>query len=308
MQDALFSVVATIGTGTSAVMERFVYQPYGTSKRLNSTFGTPLTKDLEWEYRFTGRELDYASGLYYYRATYLHAELGRFVSRDTSQDGEANQYLYARSADNLAKEHAITKCEIAAHCWLAGSSGTPGITLHNHCGYTLYLNGRAVYIDGGPLNNGCVGFTMVDPSDAFGWAESVKKAFPLEACWCLLKYVQLAINNGANGCIDYNAYCTNSNWYMKCATDACSRWIGMDWSSWKGGPPKGWNCTKCVKYGVVMEYHKEPFGGWCPTLRRRCVVSVPYPCPSLPFYPQPLPRPWFPPEDFWGAKTRVGQE
>ena len=98
IQDAPFSVVATIGTGSSAVKERFVYEPYGKSKRLNSTFGTPITKDLEWEYRFTGRELDYPSGLYYFRSRYLHAELGRWLIRDSfGYIDTTNLYQYVRT-------------------------------------------------------------------------------------------------------------------------------------------------------------------------------------------------------------------
>ena len=58
--DGSGSVVALTGTN-GIVSERYTYGPYGESTN-TSTVGNP--------YRYTGRELDAETGLYYYRARY----------------------------------------------------------------------------------------------------------------------------------------------------------------------------------------------------------------------------------------------
>ena len=97
LQDALFNVVA-LTSNTGAVQERFAYQPYGQSEPLDSDFSAYLGTDLNWEYRFTGRELDLESGLQINRHRYLHLQLGRWITRDPVGDqlGEVNRYLYVR--------------------------------------------------------------------------------------------------------------------------------------------------------------------------------------------------------------------
>lgn len=71
-QDAQGSVIALTGTN-GVVSERYTYSPYGESAT-TSAAGNP--------YRYTGRELDAETGLYYYRARYYSTALGRFLSPD----------------------------------------------------------------------------------------------------------------------------------------------------------------------------------------------------------------------------------
>lgn len=61
------------------------------------------TGELESPFTFTARELDPATGLYYYRARYYDARLGRFLSVDTAAARPEdpltlNPYLYARNS------------------------------------------------------------------------------------------------------------------------------------------------------------------------------------------------------------------
>ena len=80
-QDALGSVTARTDE-TGGVVETYKY----------TTFGEPTIYDKEGLeisesqinnfFNFTGREWDGETGLYYYRARYYDAELGRFLSRD----------------------------------------------------------------------------------------------------------------------------------------------------------------------------------------------------------------------------------
>ncbi len=70
--DGSGSVAALTGTN-GIVSERYAYGPYGETAS-TSAAGNP--------YRYTGRELDAETGLYYYRARYYSVSLGRFLQPD----------------------------------------------------------------------------------------------------------------------------------------------------------------------------------------------------------------------------------
>ena len=99
LQDALFNVVAITGD-TGTVKERFAYQPYGESVELDPDFSTYSGVDYDWEYRFTGRELDLETGLQVNRNRYLHLELSRWASRDPIgfHSTDSNLYRYVSSS------------------------------------------------------------------------------------------------------------------------------------------------------------------------------------------------------------------
>ena len=70
--DGLGSVVA-LSNSSGNVVERYEYD----------VFGQPTNaSDVNNPYLFTGRRYDDESGLYYYRARYYHASLGRFMQPD----------------------------------------------------------------------------------------------------------------------------------------------------------------------------------------------------------------------------------
>ena len=96
----LGSVVA-LTNATGGVVERYEYDPYGqpavydaTSNMLNqSTVGNAIL--------FTGRDYDYETGLYYYRARTMHPGIGRFMQHDPLMyvDG-MNMYSYVGEMAN----------------------------------------------------------------------------------------------------------------------------------------------------------------------------------------------------------------
>jgi RHS repeat-associated protein len=70
---------------TGALVSQISYDSFG-----NANTGTSLTR-----YRYTGRECDSDTGLYYYRARWYDAKVGRFISEDPiGFGGGVNQFRY----------------------------------------------------------------------------------------------------------------------------------------------------------------------------------------------------------------------
>jgi RHS repeat-associated protein len=88
LYDRLGSVIGlTDGAGQQVASYR--YDAWG-----NVTASGPAAS-LEQPFRFTGREWDTDSGLYYYRARYYDPQVGRFISRDPiGRAGGTNLYAY----------------------------------------------------------------------------------------------------------------------------------------------------------------------------------------------------------------------
>jgi RHS repeat-associated protein len=85
--DHRYSVQA-ITDSSGSVVERYAYTPYGEMVVLDAA-GAPKVDPVSGDaldpiqpYGYTGRRYDAEIGLWYFRARYFDAELGRFVSRD----------------------------------------------------------------------------------------------------------------------------------------------------------------------------------------------------------------------------------
>jgi RHS repeat-associated protein len=89
LHDQLGSVIG-LTDGVGDLVVRYRYDPWG---NLLSTEGSD--PDLENPLRFTGREWDAESGLYFYRMRYYDPAVGRFISRDRLEKGSASSYAYA---------------------------------------------------------------------------------------------------------------------------------------------------------------------------------------------------------------------
>jgi RHS repeat-associated protein len=77
-------LVVALSDENGAIVERYEYDVYGNTTVCDSS-GSPRVNnasDYNNPYMFTGRRLDYETGLYYYRARMYHPDLGRFMQTD----------------------------------------------------------------------------------------------------------------------------------------------------------------------------------------------------------------------------------
>ena len=109
LQDANYNVTALVNGGSGdlgKVVERYAYTPYGECTVLNGA-ADPNSEGSDWSddangtdvanvVRYTGRELDLATGLQLNRERFYHQQLGRWVSRDPIgyEGSEWNLYEY----------------------------------------------------------------------------------------------------------------------------------------------------------------------------------------------------------------------
>jgi RHS repeat-associated protein len=98
LTDHLGTVRDLVNNGGS-VVNHFTYDSFG--KVLSATPGGVDTR-----YKFTGRELDAETGLYYYRARYFDANVGRFIGQDPIgfSAGDNNLYRYVGNSPLMATD------------------------------------------------------------------------------------------------------------------------------------------------------------------------------------------------------------
>jgi len=79
-----------LSNSSGGVAQSYVYDSFGQIASQSGTLTNPYT--------YTGRELDSESGLYYYRARYYDANIGRFIQEDPiGFNGGVNFYTYVRN-------------------------------------------------------------------------------------------------------------------------------------------------------------------------------------------------------------------
>ncbi len=78
----LIGSVTHVTAPNQAVVESYLYDPYGKVTMKNAGGSTIGASAIKNPYLYTGRQLDEETGLYYYRARHYSAEMRRFVQRD----------------------------------------------------------------------------------------------------------------------------------------------------------------------------------------------------------------------------------
>lgn len=82
--------ITSLSTSTGIVSDSFVYDSFGNVSASTGLFSQP--------FRFTGREWDAETGLYYYRARFYDSQNGRFISEDPIRfAGSSDFYAYTQN-------------------------------------------------------------------------------------------------------------------------------------------------------------------------------------------------------------------
>jgi RHS repeat-associated protein len=93
--------VTAVVNDSGAVQERYGYDGFGRPRVMTAAFAPQDPSTRDWETLFDGYRFDRETGLYQVRFRYLHAELGRWMSRDPL-DEDWNLYTYC-SNDPLGR-------------------------------------------------------------------------------------------------------------------------------------------------------------------------------------------------------------
>ncbi len=86
--------VAGLTNSSGNLAEAYAYQPYGGVDVFDGSFASIGNSALGNPYLFTGRRFDPETGLFYFRARYIHTLLGRFTNRDPQSHVDGSN-LYA---------------------------------------------------------------------------------------------------------------------------------------------------------------------------------------------------------------------
>jgi RHS repeat-associated protein len=97
-------------------------------QRTYDSFGNTLNQldpTVKFRFGYTGRESDPETGLYYYRARYFDANVGRFISTDPIgfEAGDSNLYRYVNNSPTLATDPTGEWINIAVGAVVGGLIG-----------------------------------------------------------------------------------------------------------------------------------------------------------------------------------------
>jgi RHS repeat-associated protein len=152
-QDANWNVTALVN-GSSSVVERYVYDPYGVVTVLSASWGTLSTSAYAWIYGHQGGRFDATTGLYYFRHRDLSPVLGRWIEVDPLRFTAGQSNFYQDTGNGP------TRLTDPSGLVSVGDTGTvpddPGLTAGG--GGT----GTGAYVDPGPAG-GIIWFPPEDP-------------------------------------------------------------------------------------------------------------------------------------------------
>ncbi|MBD3675813.1 MAG: RHS repeat-associated core domain-containing protein [Planctomycetaceae bacterium] len=287
----------TVTDETEAVTDEFTYDAWG--NRLSRTG----TNDIPFQYVGEhGYYREDATDSYYVMARTYQPSTGRWGSMDPLGfvDG-LNVYGYVSNRPLLLIDPSGLLCKIGIHCFGVDHKGYESDILH--CGLTITTDqhfgepkktkGSPFWLDfwptrdipiptGGPITGG------INPPNHFlnrpvSDADQGDELFyPDSTCRCLKNYYDGFINAKT----EYTLLNRNSNWSLRCLTEACQVSTAPDNTPWNVDPV-GWNAECCQKYGIVGG---GLFGG-SGLLTQCCVEWGLCECPKPPF-----PKPSSPPK------------
>jgi len=146
--------ITAVTTSTGAIAERYAYTAYGQPTILDASASVLSSSAINNRYTFTGREWDATLGLHHFRARWMSAIAGRFLSRDSIgyEGSEWGLYEFATSRTFTRLDPSGLKCCIFS--WLTSSTGHSALK----CGpapenYPSYGSYYSMYPDGPHLES-----------------------------------------------------------------------------------------------------------------------------------------------------------
>lgn len=147
LKDNIGSVIAITNTN-GAVIERYQYSLFGAIKAVTDSAGQQIsTAAVNTPFKFTGREWDNETGLYYFRARYYDPNIGRFLQED-SDPGQidkpttvTNRYAYAGNSPQIYKDPTGRWFWVIVG--LAATIGAVDVMHNNEWDITKILGGAA---------------------------------------------------------------------------------------------------------------------------------------------------------------------
>ena len=129
---------SVITDSTGAKVETITYYPFGGTR----TNTSPSNPAIDVPYKYTGKELDASTGLYYYEARYYDATLARFISADTivpnpKDPQDLNRYTYAGN-NPLRYTDPTGHFKINVGKFLRRGLGDVGTTIVGIAGQTMF--------------------------------------------------------------------------------------------------------------------------------------------------------------------------
>lgn len=156
--------VTSLTSSAGALAQTYTFDSFGNQTASSGSLTNP--------FRFTGRELDSETNLYYFRARYVDQSTGRFLSEDPlSFDGGNNSYTYTRNSPigfkdplGLAPDADCTDCkgnptqglDAGKQCCKDTDplSGKVSPVPYSPCDTYMYINAGQMYRNGGDGNWG----------------------------------------------------------------------------------------------------------------------------------------------------------
>ena len=135
------------------ILNHFVYDSFG---------GRTQASGVDFRFGYTGRELDAETGLYYYRARYYDAGLGRFISEDPVgfSAGDTNLYRYVNNSPTNYTDPTGEFAFLLPLAYAAGAAVSAGLTAAAVGGVYGFARGVAESIDS-DRRNGILGWESI---------------------------------------------------------------------------------------------------------------------------------------------------
>ncbi len=154
MQDANWNVTGLVDT-TGAVVERYVYSPYGVATVLAPDWSARGSSDYRWLYLFQGGRYDAATGDYIFNARDYRPTTGQWLERDPlgEEAGDVNIGRFVGNDPMNATDPTGLKVIVRMSPVQTSDSGKGGVTVGKHASVFIIVGDKVIKYDGSGLTS-----------------------------------------------------------------------------------------------------------------------------------------------------------